>query len=122
MPPLVSSHQMEIILYVQDMNSEVHFYRDVLGLSIKFPPGLEDYADEMWVAFDLGETTLALHGGSDETPDTLHELVFRVDNVTRAREMIIAAGTRMGEIRDLEDGSPIAEGQDPAGHRFSIRV
>ena len=120
--PLVSSHQMEIILYVQDMNSEVRFYHDVLGLSIKYPQGLEDYTDQMWVEFDLGETTLALHGGADEKPNSLHELVFRVENVARAREMIIAAGTKMGEIRNLEDGSPIAEGRDPAGHRFSIRA
>ena len=120
--PLVSSHQMEIILYVQDMNSEVRFYRDVLGLSIKYPKGLEDYTDQMWVEFDLGETTLALHGGADETPNTLHELVFRVENVARAREMIIAAGIKMSDIRELEDGSPIAAGRDPAGHRFSIRA
>jgi predicted enzyme related to lactoylglutathione lyase len=119
--PLVSNHQIEIILYVQDMNSAVRFYRDVLGLSIQYPQGLEDYAKEMWVEFDLGESTLALHGGTDETSDALHELVFRVENVARAREKIIATGTQMGEIRDLEDGSPIAEGQDPAGHRFSIR-
>ena len=119
--PLVSNHQIEIILYVQDMNSEVCFYRDVLGLTLNYPQGLKDYADEMWVTFDLGKTTLALHGGSDEAPDTLHELVFRVENVARAREMIIAAGTQMGEIRELEDGSPIAEGRDPAGHRFSVR-
>ena len=118
---LVSSHQMEIILYVQDMNNVVRFYRDVLGLSLKYPQGLEDYSDEMWVEFDMGETTLALHGGADETPDTQHELVFWVDNVARAREMIIAAGTKMAEIRALEDGSPVAEGRDPAGHRFSIR-
>jgi predicted enzyme related to lactoylglutathione lyase len=119
--PLISSRQIEIILFVQDMNSEVRFYRDVLGLSIQYPQNLEDYTDEMWVAFDLGTTTLALHGGAEEAPKTLHEIVFRVENVARAREMIIAAGTPMSEIRSLEDGSPIAEGRDPAGHRFSIR-
>lgn len=121
MVQLVSSHQIEIILYVQDMNSEVRFYRDVLGLSIKYPQGLEDYAKEMWVAFNLGETTLALHGGAGETPDALHELVFHVENVAHARDLILAAGTKMGEIRELEEGAPIAEGQDPGGHRFSIR-
>ncbi|MFW5713097.1 MAG: VOC family protein [Brevefilum sp.] len=119
--PLVSSHQLEIILYVQNMNSEVRFYRDVLGLPIRYPQGLEDYSDEMWVELDLGETILALHGGADELPNTQHELVFHVENVTRAREMIIAAGTKMDKMRELEDGSPIAEGRDPAGHRFAIR-
>ena len=121
MVPLVKNNQVEIILYVQDMNSEVRFYRDVLGLPLKYPQGLENYADEMWVEFDLGTTTLALHGGADEAPDTLHDLVFWVENVARAREMIIAAGINMAEIRELEDGAPIAEGEDPAGHRFSIR-
>ena len=120
--PHVSSHQMEIILYVRDMNSEVRFYHDVLGLNLKYPQGLEDYSKEMWVEFVTGTTTLALHGGADDTPDTLHEIIFRVENVARAREMIIAAGIKMSDIRELEDGSPIAAGRDPAGHRFSIRA
>lgn len=119
--PLVKNHQIEVILYVQDMESEVRFYRDVLGLQLKYPPGLADYADQMWVEFDLGETTLALHGGVEEPPDTQHELVFWVEDVARARAEIITAGTNMAEIRTLEDGAPIANGLDPAGHRFSIR-
>lgn len=118
---LIANHQMQIILFVPNMNSAVRFYRDVLGLNLKYPQGLEDFANQMWVEFDLGETTLALHGGADEDPDALHELVFHVENVARAREMIIAAGTQMDEMRELEDGSPIAEGRDPAGHRFAIR-
>jgi len=118
---IVSNHQMEIILFVQDMNSVVRFYRDVLGLNLKYPQGLEDYSDEMWVEFDMGQTSLALHGGAEHTPGTQHELVFWVENVARAREMIIAGGTKMAEIRELEDGSSVAEGRDPAGHRFSIR-
>lgn len=118
---LVSSHQIEIILYVQDMNAGVRFYRDVLGLPLKYPQGLDDDSDAMWVEFDLGEATLALHGGVNEGPGSLHELVFWVENVARARERIIAAGTPMEAMRDLEDGSPIAEGRDPNGHPFAIR-
>ena len=119
--PLVKNHQIEIILYVQDMQGEVRFYRDVLGLNLKYPQGLEDFAEAMWVEFDLGTATLALHGGADEAPDTLHDLVFYVPDVAQARQQIIAAGINMAEIRELEDGAPIAEGEDPAGHRFSIR-
>jgi predicted enzyme related to lactoylglutathione lyase len=118
---LVSSHQMQIILFVQDMNRAVLFYRDVLGLPIRYPQGLEAYDDQMWVEFDLGETSLALHGGAGEEPGSLHELVFHVENVPQARKKILSAGIKIGEIRDLEDGSPIAEGVDPAGHRFAIR-
>lgn len=118
---LIKNSNFEIILYVQDMNAEVRFYRDVLGLPLRYPKDLKDYSDEIWVEFSVGDATLALHGGADSTPQDDHEIIFMVDNVARAREMIIAAGTEMGEIRDLEDGSPIAEGKDPDGHRFSIR-
>lgn len=111
----------EVILYVQNMESEVRFYRDVLGLSIRYPRGLSDYANEMWVEFVLGDTILALHGGAKEMPDGLHEIVFWVDDVEEARETIIEAGYTIGEIRILEDGAPIAQGLDPAGHRYAIR-
>lgn len=118
---LIDNSTIEIILYVRNMNAEVRFYRDVLGLSLRYPKGLEDYSDQMWVEFSLGNSTLALHGGSESQPQPDHELVFMVENVARAREMIIEAGTEMGETRPLEDGSPISEGRDPDGHRFSIR-
>jgi len=119
--PLIKNSNFEIILYVQDMNAEVRFYRDVLGLPLRYPKGLEDYSGEMWVEFSIGDATLALHGGADSSPQNDHEIIFMVENVARAREMIIETGTEMGEIRELEDGSPVAEGKDPDGHQFSIR-
>ncbi len=118
---LISGTQLQIIIYVQNMKGEVHFYRDILGLSIRYPQGLDDYSEEMWVEFELGDCTLALHGGAQDSPDDLHEIVFKVENVARARQMIINSGIAMDEMRTLEDGSPIAEGRDPDGHRFSIR-
>lgn len=118
---LVDNSLIEIILYVKNMNAEVRFYRDVLGLQLRYPKGLEDYSDEMWVEFSVGNSTLALHGGAGSEPQDDHEIVFMVDNVAQAREMIIESGIEMGEIRPLENGSPISEGRDPDGHRFSIR-
>lgn len=119
--PLVDNSLIEIILYVKDMNAEVRFYRDVLGLPLRYPKGLEDYSGEMWVEFSVGNSTLALHGGAGSEPQDDHEIVFMVDNVAQARDMIKEAGIEMGEVRPLEDGSPISEGRDPDGHRFSIR-
>ncbi|MEA3327207.1 MAG: VOC family protein [Chloroflexota bacterium] len=119
---VVTKTQTEVILYVQDMNSEVRFYRDVLGLSIRYPQGLADYSVEMWVEFILGDTILALHGGAETQPDDLHEIVFWVDDVVQAREAIIAAGYDLNEIRTLEDDTSIAQGLDPAGHRYAIRA
>ena len=103
------------------MDSEVHFYRDVLGLALRFPQGYDDYSHEMWVEFELGACILALHGGAEMPPGDQHEIIFWVDDVALARESIIAAGFRMNPVRDLEDGHPISEGRDPDGHRFAIR-
>ena len=50
-----------VIKFVTDMNKAVKFYRDVLGLTLKFEsPG--------WSEFVTGETTLALHPASEKNP------------------------------------------------------
>lgn len=118
---LVTEPLMEVILYVQDMQQSVWFYRDVLGLPIRYPQGLSDYSREMWVEFETGDCTLALHGGAEHQPASYHEIVFLVSDVAKARQIILDAGIEIGEVRPLEDGAPIAEGTDPAGHRFAIR-
>lgn len=118
----VNAKFFQVILYVQDMESEVRFYRDVLGLTLQFPKGLQDYSDQMWVEFDAQPGILALHAGVNETPDDTHEIVFLVEDINRARDAIIAAGIKIDPVRILEDGAPIAEGRDPAGHRFAIRA
>jgi lactoylglutathione lyase len=46
-----------VMVNVSDMSRSVAFYRDTLGLKLKFEsPG--------WSEFDTGATTLALHGGT----------------------------------------------------------
>src|SRR5579864_9020317 len=47
-----------IIVYVSDMQRSVAFYRDVLGLPLRFSsPG--------WTEFNTGSTTVALHTTGD---------------------------------------------------------
>ena len=111
----------QIILFVMDMESEVWFYRDVLGLEIIYPQDNKDLSQEMWVELDAGGCTLALHGGADKAPDDEHQLIFTVHDLEAARSEILAAGIEIGEIRLLEDGLPVASGVDPGGHHFSIR-
>jgi len=115
-------NKLQTILYVKDMASEVHFYRDVLGLSVQYPAVMSDYAGEMWVEFKLGESSLALHGGAQDTPNDLHEVVFWVEDIYQVRKTILDAGFKINEIRTLEDGALIAEGRDPEGHRIAIRT
>jgi catechol 2,3-dioxygenase-like lactoylglutathione lyase family enzyme len=62
------------IKFVADMDKAVKFYRDVLGLNVKFEsPG--------WSEFVTGETTLALHPASDKNPAGKVELGFTVADV-----------------------------------------
>lgn len=59
------------IKFVANMKKAVKFYRDVLGLQLKFEsPG--------WSEFVTGETTLALHPASDKNPAGKVELGFTV--------------------------------------------
>jgi lactoylglutathione lyase len=62
------------IKFVADMDKAVKFYRDVIGLKVKFEsPG--------WSEFVTGETTLALHPASDKNPAGKVELGFTVADV-----------------------------------------
>lgn len=62
------------IKFVADMDRAVKFYRDVIGLEVRFEsPG--------WSEFVTGETTLALHPSSDKNPAGKFELGFTVADV-----------------------------------------
>lgn len=111
----------QMILFVKDMTKEVRFYRDVLGLAIQYPQDLDDYSNEMWVEFDAGASSLALHGGAQEAPGEQHQIIFRVDDLEQARLEMLKAGIEIGEIRLLEDGEPAIKGVDPEGHCFTLR-
>lgn len=111
----------EIIIYVSDMDAQVRFYRDTLGLQIAYPSGLDDYADEHWVVFDTGECSLALHGGgSKEFGKDAPRFVFNVDDISCVRDALIARGVPVGEIRSPADGVEVVDCKDPEGNVFSI--
>ena len=106
---------IEVILFVADMDSQVGFYRDILGLPITYPQGLPDYSEQMWVTFETGACHLALHGGGQgrlgaDTP----KIVFQVEDVSSTRQALIARGVRMGEIRvGGNHGHPDAQIRQP---------
>src|SRR6476646_4140386 len=62
------------IKFVADMDKAVAFYRDSLGLELKF-------ASPFWSEFATGETTLALHPASAENPAGGVQLGFTVDSL-----------------------------------------
>src|ERR1700755_3096966 len=65
-----------VIEFVGDMDPAVKFYRDVLGLPLKFQsPG--------WSEFSTGETSLALHPASEKNPAGSIELGFNVADLEK---------------------------------------
>jgi catechol 2,3-dioxygenase-like lactoylglutathione lyase family enzyme len=60
--------------FVADMDEAVAFYRDKLGLELKF-------ASPFWSEFATGETTLALHPASAENPAGGVQLGFAADDL-----------------------------------------
>lgn len=112
---------MEVILYVQDMNRQVSFYRDVLGLEVIEPQGVADFAGIFWVELDTGPCKLALHaGGQRRLGDDAPKIVFQVADVPAARKELLARDVPMGEVRSPAPGVAVCDGVDPEGNRFSV--
>jgi predicted enzyme related to lactoylglutathione lyase len=100
-------HLNYAIKFVASMDQAVAFYRDTLGLELKFQ-------SPFWSEFASGDTTLALHPASDENPAGGVQLGFGVDDLdalyARRDELGIAFtqpptdmhGTRIARFRDCE--------------------
>ena len=113
----------QIILHVKDMNTMVHFYKDNFNLLVKNPVESDDYSDQFWVEFDLGECSLCLHGGGDGYFKTGYpRFTFEVDDIKKARDHLISKGIAMSEIRsnDPDQKTRVSDGKDPEGFIFSI--
>lgn len=112
---------IEVIVYVANMDAQVRFYRDVFGLAVTYPAGLDSYAEEFWVTLDANGVLLALHGGGQgrlgaDTP----KIVFKVDDIQAARSELKARGVTIDEIRTPAPGVWVCDGRDPEGNPFSI--
>ena len=73
------------IKYVADMNRAVKFYRDVLGLRLKFE-------SSEWSEFATGETTLALHPATAKHSAGAVELGFTVTDIQNSYQDLSAKG------------------------------
>jgi predicted enzyme related to lactoylglutathione lyase len=63
-----------VIEFVADMERAVRFYRDQLGLPLRFQ-------NPHWSEFATGATTFALHPASDENPPGKLQLGFGVPDI-----------------------------------------
>lgn len=110
-----------IILYVEDMDKMVRFYRDVMGLTVKNPLADDAYADAFWVEFETGGCVLVLHGGGKGRLDKdTPKLNFLVDDIEATRNHLVKSEVAMGEIFSPVPGSKVCNGVDPEGFPFSL--
>ncbi|HYL35599.1 MAG TPA: VOC family protein [Bryobacteraceae bacterium] len=103
-----------VIKFVGDMDRAVTFYRDVLGLPLKFQsPG--------WSEFATGETTLALHPASQKNPAGTVELGFVVPDLQKYHEDMIARGVQFTMPPTKQDfGGLLAQFADSEGGHCSV--
>lgn len=113
------------MIVVSDMNRSVEFYRDRLGIPLKFQ-------SPDWTEFLTGETTLALHGGgvpatSPPTGDPSKQagscsIGFNVDDVDKTYEELKAKGIRfvMPPTQREGEGIKLAVCLDPDGLPIAI--
>ncbi len=113
---------LEVILHVKDMNTEVSFYRDKLGLKVSFPENKTDFTGEDWVTFETGSCIFVLHSGGrvrlSETPS--HRIVFRVKDIHAARSELVTRGLLLSEVRSPAPHVWVVDGRDPEGNVFAL--
>lgn len=112
-----------IVVYVSDMQRSTIFYRDVLGLTLKFStPG--------WTEFDLGTIKLALHRSSGgmlaeqpgRPPAGVAHLVFIVDNLQARYEELKAQDVRFSLPPEKQvTGNTLAVMHDPDGFGITLQ-
>jgi lactoylglutathione lyase len=111
-----------IVIYVSDMARSTAFYRDTLGLPLKFTsPG--------WTEFNNEGTTLALHRhmageatGNAQAGAGQATLVFVVDDIQSAYETLKAENIHFSvEPQKQPSGLTLAVLHDPDGFGITIQ-
>jgi len=91
---------------VVDMDRAVAFYRDTVGLAVRF-------VSPEWTELAWRDATIALHRGG--ATDRQGWLGFEVDDLDAALAELAAAGATIGETRN-EAGTRLVAVTDPEGN------
>jgi lactoylglutathione lyase len=103
-----------IIEFVSDMDRAIAFYRDVVGLPLKFQsPG--------WSEFATGEVTFALHPASEKNPAGRLEMGFAVPNLEQFQVEMTGKGVQFPMPPKKQDfGGMLAQFVDSEGAHISV--
>jgi predicted enzyme related to lactoylglutathione lyase len=103
-----------VIEFVADMDRAVRFYRDTIGLPLKFQ-------SPEWSEFATGETSLALHPASDRNPAGKVELAFHVPDLPQWHTEMTAKGVQFPMPPKKQDyGGVLAQFIDSEGSHASV--
>ena len=101
------------ILFVSNMEEAVHFYRDVIGMKLK-------YQTPYWSEFDTGQTSLALHPSSDQNPPGKVQLGIGVGDLPAFIEQMTTLGLTFTQPPTERAGEQIARFLSPDGAEISV--
>jgi predicted enzyme related to lactoylglutathione lyase len=106
--------EVKFMVMAADMERATAFYRDTIGLTVKF-------SSPYWTELTFGDAVVALHGGG-EGAEQETGLGFVVDDIHAACQQLVAGGGRVvmdPEAREQE-GIMLASVADPEGNLFSL--
>ena len=103
------------MLFVVDMDRAVAFYREGVGLEVRF-------VSPEWSELAWRDATVALHGGATSTEQRVTGLGFEVDDLDAACKQVAAAGGTIVTAPRDRPGEPIrlADVADTEGNVFSF--
>jgi catechol 2,3-dioxygenase-like lactoylglutathione lyase family enzyme len=102
-----------VILFVKSMEESVTFFRDTVGLVLKFQ-------SPFWSEFATGETSLALHPASEQNPPGKIQIGLGIDNLQTFYDEKSAQGVIFTQSPTKEAGALLARFLSPDGTEISV--
>lgn len=103
-----------LTLFVPNLSACVHFYRDLLGLTV-------EQESERFVLLSAGNCRIGLHASDQPVDARAVNLHFRVDDVDRISSELVERGAECAHApRDRPWGVRAADFTDPAGFQVEI--
>lgn len=102
-----------VIRFVADMSAATKAFRDDFGLALRFE-------SPHWTEFNTGETVLALHPATPQSPPGTCQIGLRVPDVDAFHREMLAEGYVFTRAPQLEHRIKIARSRDREGAEISV--